>query len=154
MLTLHAFGSSRSLEPLFGLVDDFVSRPDTAYPAHDIEMLGHDRYRVTLAVPGFARDELAVEASDCELTVRGRKRGADRRITADAFEFRVPLGAYMRVTNAHLADGLLTIDLARELPPALKPRVIPIRGGSKLRLAKGESMVAKARRLLTGRKAA
>lgn len=150
-------GSPRSFEPFVEVFDDFAPWRD-AYPAHNLERLGRDRYRLTLAVPGFAEDELSVEASLAELTVRGRRHATGGRFAADEFEFRGSLPDHMRVTGAHLAHGLLAIDLTRELPEALKPRVIPIRGDAKPPLLRGESsgesMIGKLRRVLTGRKAA
>jgi molecular chaperone IbpA len=161
MLTLiPAFGATRTFAPAFDLFDDFGTWRDLpTYPDHSFEQIGRDRYRLTVAVPGFAENELSVEASDRELTVRGRKNGSCSPFTANEFELRTPLAEHMRVTGAHLANGLLTIELARELPDALKPRVIPIRGKSAPRLAlgkvpAGESMIAKLRRVLTGQKAA
>lgn len=163
MLTLPpAFGATRTFAPAFDLFDDFAPWRDLqTYPDHSFEQIGRDRYRLTIAVPGFAEDELSVQASDRELTVRGRKNGSCSPFTATEFEFRTPLSEYIRVTGAHLAHGLLTVDLTRELPEALKPRVIPIRGGTKLPLlarasatrSENHGIIAKLRRVL-GRKAA
>lgn len=163
MPTVAAFRAPTTFVPLVDLFDELASwRQRETYPSHSYEKIGQDRYRLTLAVPGFGEDDLSIEANSEKLTVRGRKQGSASRFTAHAFEFRAPLGEHMRVTGAHLAHGLLTIDLARELPEALRPRVIPIRGETKLPLlprrnstsADNDSMIAKLRRVLTGRKAA
>jgi len=112
-----------------------ISRIDGAapYPSYNIEKTGDDTYRVTLAVAGFAPDELAITAEPNRLTVSGRKAedGAERRflyrgIAARAFERQFALVDYVKVSGARLDHGLLRIDLVREVPEAMKPKRIPI----------------------------
>jgi molecular chaperone IbpA len=124
------------------------------YPPYDIESLDDGRYRVTLDVAGFAPDELEVQTQQNWLIVTGRKppqeRGREyfyRGLRADNFERRFQLADFVKVTGANLADGLLTIDLVRELPEALRPRRIEIS-------AQMPGLVHKAKELLTGDKAA
>ena len=101
--------------------------------AYDLVKTGEDRYRLTLAVPGFGDDALELETRDGELVVRGTPEPAEgaetvlhRGIGRRPFERRFALGAYVRVDGAHLADGLLAIELVREVPERLRPRPIAI----------------------------
>jgi molecular chaperone IbpA len=103
------------------------------YPPYNIESVGDNAYRVEIAVAGFKPEELAIEARENVLTVSGRKTGNDttRRflhqgLAARNFERKFQLADYVVVTSARLVDGLLSIDLKRELPDSLKPRQIPI----------------------------
>ena len=108
------------------------------YPPFNIERLSEDRYRVTLAVAGFREDELDITAQQNLLQVAGRKSeiSNDERakflhvgIANRNFERRFELADFVRVDSAHLADGLLVIELVREVPEAMKPKKIAINGG-------------------------
>ena len=107
------------------------------YPPFDLEKLGDDHYRVTLAVAGFKPEEIDITARQNLLVITGRKaeqRGRDGNylhmgIATRAFERRFELADFVRVTSADLRDGLLAIELVREIPEAMKPRRIDI-GGS------------------------
>ncbi len=106
------------------------------YPPYNIELTGEDQYRISLAVAGFAADEIDIEVKENLLTVSGRKGGevADRKylhrgIATRNFERSYQLADYVRVDGAELKDGLLHIDLVREVPDSMKPRRIQIRGG-------------------------
>jgi len=110
------------------------------WPPYNIETTGENAYRIEIAVAGFKPDELTLEVKENLLTVTGRKTandaGADgaapqktylhRGLAERDFERRFQLADYVVVTEANLADGLLAIDLRRELPEALKPRRIEI----------------------------
>ncbi len=108
------------------------------YPPFDLERLSDDRYRITLAVAGFRRDEIDITARQNLLVIAGRKaesRGKDGNylhmgIATRAFERRFELADFVRVEDAGLADGLLTIELVREIPEAMKPRKIAINDGA------------------------
>lgn len=109
------------------------------YPPYDIERTSEDAYRITIAVAGFRADEVDLVAQANLLTVTGKKgdgEGEDGRqfihrgIAARAFERKFELADYVVVKNASLDHGLLTIDLAREVPEAMKPRRIDIGGGA------------------------
>ena len=109
------------------------------YPPYDIEKRGEDDYRITLAVAGFKPDELDVVSQPNLLVVSGRKADEDgertylhRGIAARAFERRFELADYVVVKDAQYADGVLTVDLVREVPEALKPRRISINGGAQV----------------------
>jgi molecular chaperone IbpA len=124
----------------FDRLFDFLESANRAeqdnYPPFDIEKLGDDSYRITIAVAGFKRDEIEIVAHQNLLTITGRRaeqKGRDGSflhmgIANRAFERRFELADFVRVTDAGLADGLLTIELAREIPEAMKPRRIAIGG--------------------------
>ena len=108
------------------------------YPPFNIEQVSDRAYRITLAVAGFADDDLSITVEDRKLVVRGRISAKEdhrvylhRGIATRAFERRFHLADHVRVTGASHSDGMLHIDLKREIPEALKPRRIEI--------AKGES---------------
>ena len=129
---------------------DAASKADTAsnWPPYNIETTGENAYRVEIAVAGFKPDELNVEVKENTLTVSGRKAANDdnkrylhRGLAERNFERRFQLADYVFVTDAQLADGLLSISLKRELPEAMKPRQIAINSGSAPRqeLIEGEA---------------
>lgn len=106
------------------------------YPPYNIELTGEDRYRITMAVAGFTPEEIEIETKDSLLRVTGKKSGdvADRQflhrgIANRDFERNYQLADYVRVQSAELKDGLLHVDLRREVPEAMKPRRIEINGG-------------------------
>lgn len=106
------------------------------YPPYNIELTGDDQYRISMAVAGFGADEIDIEVKENLLTVSGRKGSdvADRKylhrgIATRNFERSYQLADYVRVEGADLKDGLLHIDLVREVPDAIKPRRIEIRSG-------------------------
>lgn len=108
-----------------------------SYPPYNIEKTGEDGWRITLAVAGFATDDLGLEVKEQSLHVTARKADDDaersylhRGIATRAFERRFHLADHVRVTGASHTDGLLHIDLVREVPDALKPRRIAISGGA------------------------
>jgi molecular chaperone IbpA len=109
------------------------SEGDVNYPPYDIEKTGEDHYRITMAAAGFRPDELEIISQPNLLVVAGRKAKAEdgrtflhRGIAARNFERRFELADHVVVRSAACSDGVLTIDLAREVPEALKPRRIPI----------------------------
>ena len=110
-----------------------LSDGQASYPPYNIEKLGDDAYRISIAVAGFGSDELSVDVRDGALIVAGRKAEEagersylHRGIATRAFERRFQLADHVRVTGASHADGMLHIDLVREVPEALKPRRIEI----------------------------
>jgi molecular chaperone IbpA len=106
------------------------------YPPFDLERTGDDSYRITLAVAGFRPDEIDVTAQQNLLIVTGRRNGEPkgeyihRGIATRAFERRFGLADYVQVKGAELKDGMLSIELAREIPEEMKPRRIEIGGGA------------------------
>lgn len=114
------------------------------YPPFNIERRGEDSYRITLAVAGFRAEDLDITAQQNLLVVQGRKRDEASEgemlhvgIANRGFERRFELADYVRVADADLADGLLVIDLVREVPEAMKPKKIAI-GGHTLEVVKSD----------------
>ncbi len=116
-----------------------------SYPPYNIEKIGEDAYRITVAVAGFSEDDLSIEVKEAKLTITGAKKAAEnaeeavflhRGIAARAFERRFQLADHVRAQDATLENGLLHVDLVREVPEALKPR--------KIEIAKGATLNAKA----------
>ncbi|WP_138468207.1 Hsp20 family protein [Poseidonocella sp. HB161398] len=107
-----------------------------SYPPYNIEKTADDAYRISIAVAGFAEDELTVEVKEHALVISGRKAEAaeprtylHRGIATRAFERRFTLADHVRVTGAAAENGMLHVDLKREVPEALKPRQIEIARG-------------------------
>jgi len=128
--------SSIGFENLNRLVD-FATRGDSdAYPPYNIEKLAEDAYRISMAVAGFSRDELELTVQDNVLIVLGKTEKAEeaerqflhRGIAKRAFERRFQLADTIKVTAAGYSDGLLNIELKREVPEHKKPRRIAIDG--------------------------
>jgi molecular chaperone IbpA len=114
---------------------DQASRLDAApgYPPFNIEQVGDDQFRIELAVAGFSEDDLTIEFKQNSLIVAGQRKAPEtqrnflhRGIAERSFERRFGLADHVRVAGAKLENGLLTIDLVRELPEILKPRKIEI----------------------------
>jgi molecular chaperone IbpA len=129
---------------LADLLDAATSEAATGYPPYNIERVDENAYRIEIAVAGFRPEELSVDVKENLLTVAGRKAANDdqrkflhRGLAERNFERRFQLADYVLVTDANLADGLLSISLKRELPEALKPRTIEI-GVGKSQLIEGE----------------
>jgi molecular chaperone IbpA len=128
--------STVGFDRLFDFLESASRAEQENYPPFDIEKLGDDVYRITIAVAGFKRDEIDIVAHQNMLTITGRRaeqKGRDGSylhmgIANRAFERRFELADFVRVTGADLADGLLTIELAREIPETMKPRKIAIGG--------------------------
>jgi molecular chaperone IbpA len=132
------YRSTVGFDRLFSLLDQGVEGTTPGYPPYNIERTGETAYRVTVAVAGFAENELSVVAKENTLTIRGDKtaRQDERRgevlyqgIAARAFERVFQLADFVQVKGAKLENGLLHVDLVREIPEAKKPRVIPIGNG-------------------------
>lgn len=130
--------STVGFDRLFDFLESAGRAEPDNYPPFDIEKLSDDSYRITLAVAGFKREEIEIVAHQNMLTISGR-RGEDRGrdgsflhmgIANRSFERRFELADFVFVTGAELKDGLLSIELAREIPEAMKPRKIAIGGGA------------------------
>ena len=132
------YRASVGFDRLFQTLDAAGRGEDGAfsYPPYNIEKLGDDEYRVTMAVAGFGAGDIDITQTNNSLVVKGEQDKADteadflhRGIATRAFERRFDLADHVNVTQADLANGLLVIDLKREVPEALKPRKIEIAGG-------------------------
>ena len=112
-----------------------------SYPPYNIELVSEDKYRITMAVAGFDSSELDIESERDTLKIVGRKQKDEakrtflhRGIAARDFEHRFQLADHVKVVSAKLDNGLLNIELVREVPEALKPRKIAIDGGDNVRM--------------------
>ncbi len=125
---------------LAGLIDK-ASRQEkqSSYPPYNIELIAEDKYRITMAIAGFVEDELDIESKQNTLIVTGTKVTSDDKkertflhqgIAERNFERKFQLGDHVKVIGANLENGLLHIELEREIPEALKPRKIAINGKS------------------------
>ena len=129
------YRSTVGFDRLFTMLDS-LSQPDsgTTYPPYNIERTGESTYRITMAVAGFDEKELSIEARAHVLLVKGEKAEENgeqteylyRGIAKRAFERRFQLADHVEVTSAALKNGLLHIDLLRNIPEAMKPRKIAI----------------------------
>jgi molecular chaperone IbpA len=129
--------STIGFDRLFDMLDQTAGfEPNESFPAYDIEKTGEDAYRITLAVPGFKSDEISIEGQPNLLVVSGQRsteRGGQylhRGLTARSFERSFNLADFVEVKGANLADGLLTIELKREVPEAKRPRRVEIASGA------------------------
>ena len=129
--------STVGFDRLFDFLESASRAEQDNYPPFDIEKLSDDSYRITLAVAGFSPGDIDITARQNMLVVTGRKtenRNKDGNylhigIATRAFERRFELADFVRVERADMKDGLLSIDLLREIPEAMKPRKIDINAG-------------------------
>jgi len=145
------YRSTIGFDRLFSLLDQGTGFDAAAptYPPYNIERTGENAYRISVAVAGFREPELSIEVKENTLTIRGDKQEkTDEKkgevlyqgIAARAFERRFQLADHVQVTGASLANGLLHVDLVREIPEAKKPRQVPISNGKQ----NGQVLEAKA----------
>jgi molecular chaperone IbpA len=134
---------------LADLLDAATTETASGYPPYNIERTAENAYRIEIAVAGFKPEDLSVEIKENLLTVQGRKQANDeakrflhRGLAERNFDRRFQLADYVVVTDAHLADGLLSISLKRELPEALKPRQVEISTGPQTTLIEGDKAAA------------
>lgn len=129
------FRSTIGFDRLANLLENSMQWSETSnsYPPYNIERVAEDQYRITLAVAGFDEQELAIEYRENLLLVEGRKRDSEgasaylyRGIAGRSFKRQFHLADHVKVTGARLHNGLLVVDLVRELPEAMKPRRIEI----------------------------
>jgi molecular chaperone IbpA len=127
--------STVGFDRFFSLLDQAASDGSPGYPPYNIERTGDNTYRISVAVSGFSQGELSIVAKENTLTIKGEKTANEngnksellyRGIAARAFERAFQLADFVAVKNASLENGLLHVDLVREIPEAKKPRSIPI----------------------------
>ena len=132
------YRSTVGFDRLFSLLDQAASEASPGYPPYNIERTGETTYRISVAVSGFSEGELSIVAKENTLTIKGEKSSNEngtkaevlyRGIAARAFERAFQLADYVQVKGANLENGLLHIDLVREIPEAKKPRQIAIGNG-------------------------
>lgn len=133
--------SAIGFDRLFDMLEASARQAQTEnYPPFNLERLADDRYRVTLAVAGFSQSEIEIVAQQNLLLVKGKKDVAQADASAfvhlgiatRSFERRFELADFVRVEDARLNDGLLVIEVVREVPEAMKPKTIPVRTGAPL----------------------
>jgi molecular chaperone IbpA len=133
------YRSTVGFDRLFSLLDSAsgVDQGPTAYPPYNIERLGENEYQITMAVAGFGQDEIRIDVKEQTLSVTGEKKAEEkerqflhRGIAARTFERRFQLADHVEVKGADLKDGLLHVDLVRNVPERLKPRTIAIGSGT------------------------
>jgi len=135
------YRSTVGFDRMASLIDRALTADNSgqSYPPYNIEKTGDDAYRITLAAAGFAENELNIESRESHVIISGAKADAEpqegvevlhRGIAARSFERRFQLADHVKVESASLENGLLHVDLVREVPEALKPRTIQIATGS------------------------
>ena len=128
------YRSAIGFDRLANLIESAASNGNAGYPPYNIEQLGDNDYRISMAVAGFTQEELELSFQENLLTVKGNKQADTERhylyqgIAERGFERRFQLADYVRVKGADLKNGLLHIDLASEVPEAMKTRKIEING--------------------------
>jgi len=136
------YRSTVGFDRMFSLLDNMNQpEPSQTYPPYNIELTGENSYRITMAIAGFGEKDLVIEAKENTLTIKGELQSDEgeapkeilfRGIAGRAFERRFQLADHVEVRDASLENGLLHIDLVREIPDAMKPRKIAINGNGKL----------------------
>ena len=137
------YRSTVGFDRLFSTLDQLKGVEDSApsYPPYNIARTDENTYRISVAVAGFTDADLSIEAKENTLTIHGEKQTNDEEktsevlyqgIAARAFERSFQLADYVQVKGASLENGLLHVDLVREIPEAMKPRAIPIASSSKI----------------------
>lgn len=129
------YRSTVGFDRLFNRLDTVVGQEAKTYPPYNIERLSDDGWRVSIAVAGFSSDDIAIEAKENSLMIKGGKSAETsetereflhRGIAERSFELRYQLGDYVEVVGAELTNGLLNIELKREVPDSKKARQVPI----------------------------
>jgi molecular chaperone IbpA len=129
------YRSTVGFDRLFSRLDGLSGQEAKTYPPYNIERVSDDAYRISIAVAGFAEGDIAIESKENGLIVKGAKAAETedkarqflhRGIAERAFELRFQLADYVEVTGANLENGLLHVELKRELPESKKPRKIAI----------------------------
>ena len=146
------YRSTVGFDRLFSMLDQVggVEGSAPSYPPYNIARTGENDYRISVAVAGFTDADLAIEAKENTLTLRGEERNGEEKsgdvlyqgIAARTFERSFELADYVKVKGASLENGLLHVDLMREIPEAMKPRAIPIATSSKLLEVKPTKLAA------------
>jgi molecular chaperone IbpA len=144
------YRSTVGFDRLAGMLDQLMAgdAPAPTYPPYNIEKTGENAYRITVAVAGFGEGDLNVEVRNQQLTITAAKREAEgeeqpaylhRGIAERGFERRFQLADHVRVNGAELVNGLLHVDLIREVPEQLKPRTIAIKSTGEKKTIEGSA---------------
>jgi molecular chaperone IbpA len=133
--------STIGFDRLFDVLDEVQRTAEETYPPYNIERLDENRFQISVALAGFTPDEVSLTAEQNVLTLEGRKAENDekvylhRGISARAFKRQFTLADHVEVRGARFENGLLIVDLQREIPEAMKPRQIPINAANVSRIA-------------------
>jgi len=131
------YRSTVGFDRLFNRLDGLVGQEAKTYPPYNIEKIGEDAYRISIAVAGFSEGDLVLESKENNLVVKGAKAPLSedkareflhRGIAERAFDLRFQLAEYVEVSGASLENGLLHVELKRQLPESKKARTIAING--------------------------
>ena len=146
------YRSTVGFDRVFSMLDQFAGVEDSVsnYPPYNIERASENAYRISVAVAGFTDADLSIETKENRLTIRGEKQTNEEKtgdvlyqgIAARTFERSFQLADYVKVKGASLENGLLHVDLVREIPEAMKPRSIPIANSSKFLEVKPSKVAA------------
>lgn len=144
------YQSAIGFDRMASLLDSVARDSKPAYPPYNIERVDENHYRITMAVAGFAQDELDITSEQNTLLISGRQQDDEERdylhrgIAARSFERKFQLAEHVKVVSARLENGLLHVQLEREIPEAMKPRKIDITQGEseKGRLIEGDEREA------------
>jgi molecular chaperone IbpA len=137
------YRSTVGFDRMFSMLDQFDGVEDSGsnYPPYNIERTGENAYRISIAVAGFTDADLSIDTNENRLAIRGEKQAKDGEKTRDVlyqgiaartFERSFQLADHVEVKGARLENGLLHVDLVREIPEAMKPRSITIASSSRL----------------------
>ena len=134
------YRSTVGFDRLFNRLDGLVGQEAKSFPPYNIEKVSDNAYRISIAVAGFAESDIVIESKENALTIKGAKAPETpekareflhRGIAERAFELRFQLAEYVEVSGATLENGLLHVELKRQLPESKKPRQITINGATK-----------------------
>ena len=143
------YRSTVGFDRLFNRLDGLVGQEAKTYPPYNIERVGESAYRITIAVAGFSNDDIVIESKENSLSIKGAKSPEaennareflHRGIAERAFELRFQLAEYVEVAGATLENGLLHLELKRELPESKKARTIAINGGQSSKTIEDKSV--------------
>jgi molecular chaperone IbpA len=143
------YRSAIGFDRMARMLDAAVADNKPGYPPYNVELVEENRYRITMAVAGFSQDDLEITSEENTLTIRGNQNSdGDRQflyqgIAERNFERKFQLDEHVKVVDARLENGLLHVELAREIPEAMKPRKIAINSGELLEQDRGDTASAK-----------
>lgn len=142
------YRSAIGFDRMARLLDSAVAESKPSYPPYNVELVEENRYRITMAVAGFAQQDLEITSEHNTLTISGRQHSDEERkylyqgIAERNFERKFQLDEHVKVVDARLENGLLHVELVREIPEAMKPRKIAISDGNLLEQESGEQQDA------------
>ena len=127
------YRSAIGFDRIASMIDSAARNDQPSFPPYNVELLSENEYRITMAVAGFSLDELLINSEQGSITISGEKANSEdnphylyQGIAARNFERRFQLADHMKVVNASMENGLLHVNLVREIPEAMKPRSIKI----------------------------